>query len=57
MGDLADLDVSLRGSNEEGKSKSRVFYFEDGKWFINPLWVGVAGISKSEDKNGNIKYN
>jgi hypothetical protein len=57
MGDLADLYVSLRGSNEGGKSKSRVFYFEDGKWFINPLWVGAAGISKSEDKNGNIKYN
>ena len=62
MGELGDLWVSLRGSNESGKGRSRVFYWEgkdddpNGKWIINPLWVEIAGITKSEDKEGNIKY-
>jgi len=60
MGELGDLWVSLRGSNESGKGRSRVFYWEgkeeDGRWLINPLWVDVAGIKESEDKEGNIKY-
>ena len=56
MGELADLYVSLRGTNESGKSRSRVFYWDNNKWYINPLWVSAAGISKSEDKDGNIKY-
>ena len=60
MGELGDLWVSLRGSNESGKGRSRVFYWEgkeeDGRWLINPLWADVAGIKESEDKEGNIKY-
>ena len=56
MNELADLYVSLRGTNESGKSRSRVFYWDDRKWVINPLWVEAAGITKSEDKDGNIKY-
>ena len=62
MSELGDLWVSLRGSNETGKGRSRVFYWEgkdddpNGKWVINPLWADVAGITKSEDKEGNIKY-
>ena len=56
MGDLSDLYVSLRGTNEAGKRRSRVFYREEGKWFINPLWVEAAGITETEDEKGNTKY-
>ena len=62
MDNLSDLWVSLRGSNESGKGRSRVFYWEgkdddpNGKWVINPLWVEVAGITKSEDGNGKVTY-
>ena len=60
MGELGDLWVSLRGSNESGKGRSRVFYWEgeeeNGRWLINPLWADVAGMQESEDKDGNIKY-
>ena len=56
MSELSNLYVSLRGTNESGKSRSRVFYWDDRTWVINPLWLEAAGINKSEDKDGNIKY-
>ena len=54
--ELTDLYVSLRGTNEAGKSKSRVFYWDDYKWVINPLYIKEAGIEKTTDKNGKVTY-
>ena len=54
--ELTDLYVSLRGTNEEGKSRSRVFYWDDYKWVINPLYIEEAGIEKTTDKNGKVTY-
>ena len=54
--ELTDLYVSLRGTNEEGKSRSRVFYWDDYKWVINPLYIKEAGIEKTTDKNGKVTY-
>ena len=54
--ELTDLYISLRGTNEEGKSRSRVFYWDDYKWVINPLYIEEAGIQKTTDKNGKVTY-
>ena len=54
--ELTDLYVSLRGTNEAGKSRSRVFYWDDYKWVINPLYIEEAGIEKTTDKNGKVTY-
>ena len=54
--ELTDLYVSLRGTNEAGKSRSRVFYWDDYKWVINPLYIEEADIKKTTDKNGKVTY-